>query len=70
MKVDKHKAAVTFHGEEGDHLTARYDNRGGPFREGADFQFYDGGTGDYVNVFLTNYELRELRNFLNRLLGD
>lgn len=68
MKVmDRTSAYVMFEDREtGDKLRVGYDNRGEPYREGVTLEFCP--TDRYgPQVFLRDYEVRELRDLLLKL---
>lgn len=68
MKVDKYSARVAFKGENGEHLSVSYDNRGEPYREGITLQLNeDMDRFRYASVFLEEREVKELRDLLNTL---
>ena len=62
MKVNKYEKHKTFHGEDGETLHVRYDNRGDPYRQGVSLDF--DGCDNYVGMFLEDGEARGLRDVL------
>jgi len=66
MKFERQQSA-TFRGEGGDCLRVHYDNRGDPYREGLTFDLTENEYDHVVSVFLEGFELRQLRDLLNKM---
>ena len=68
MKIlNRDAKSVCFDGEDGSYVTVYHTNRGEPFKEGLEFEVFDAEQDLSVTVFLTEYELFSLRNYLNKL---
>lgn len=66
-RFDRYDAVVKFRGEDGSSMTARYDNRGEPFRQGVTLSLDEADDRYVASVFIEDREAKELRDLLNKL---
>jgi hypothetical protein len=70
MKLDSTRKVVTFRTSPDDGtLTVRYANQGDPYSQGIQLELSNGWGGDLqATVYLETWEMRALRDLLNKLL--
>lgn len=68
MKVNTQVRPIVFVGEGGERIALRRSNMGEPYRDGVDFDIQT--DCDEFGAFLEVQELRRMRDFLNKYIGD
>lgn len=61
---------VIARGEDGEELKIGYSNRGEPYKQGAEIELFLKDEFSELSVFIEDYELRRLRDSINKFLDE